>query len=78
MGALFSGIWAKVIAAGAIFLAVVAFLAKVFSLGKQSAVAEGQKTQLENVEKRHEVDTQVDALKPDAARAELLRDWSKP
>lgn len=70
-------VWAKIIAVGAIVAALLVACAKIFSAGKTSAVAEGQREQLKNVSVRDEVDSLVAARSDDANRKRLLGRWTR-
>lgn len=70
-------VWAKIIAIGAIVIAVLAALSRVFSAGKTAAKAEGQAEQLSNVATRNSVDASV-ASSSDASNRDRLRSkWTR-
>lgn len=76
MLALLGGLKAKLIAAGAILLAVLLAVARIFGAGKRAAQVEGMKRQLQNVETRNATDNAVRAADP--ADRERLRDkWTR-
>lgn len=74
----FGGIWVKIAAVGAIVVAVLAACAKLVSIGKTEAEAEGQKEQLKNVQTRANVDNAVASSGGDAVRNELRDKFAKP
>jgi hypothetical protein len=68
-----SRVWAYVAAAG-LFLAV---LARAYSAGRKSAVADQQAKTLENTAKAKEATDEVNALEPDAVRDRLRDRWTR-
>lgn len=65
-------IWALI----ALAFGFLALIAKSYMAGRKSAQADGMTDQLENVEKRNEVDARIDRAEP-AERVRLRDKWTR-
>lgn len=67
----------RILAFGAIALAVIGLLFGVRQSGKEAARVEGLRDQLDNVKKRNEIDDEVRRADPGDKRKRLYGEWSR-